>query len=325
MENVTKFLESSTIHGLAHIATGRKYVRLFWTLVVIFGFTGAGILIHSSFQSWDESPVKTTIETLPIKEITFPKVTVCPPKNTYTDLNYDLMMTENMTMDNDTRQKLAHYAEELLYDHLYKDIMRNMSKLEESDRYYNWYKGYTEIKLPYYSSYRYGVNYNNYDVYTAASSGSISTQYFGEEFDADKVETGLYYSVSVYPPASVRNNTNVTLHLDIEKVSLEDLSSGQDRLRVDGTTIMETHRTYNFTPPTGRYGRHDISLSRYVLQADIRKQKLNVMPGFRVSWHYSGIEVEPEAKYYNNTDYLSTMAFVRNYSNYITFSVSINF
>jgi len=124
---VSNFLESSTIHGLAHIATGRKYMRLIWILIVIGGFTGAVVLIYESFQSWADSPVKTTIETLPITDLTFPKVTVCPPKNTYTDLNYDLMITENMTLDNDTRQELANYAVELLYDQLYDDIKRNMS------------------------------------------------------------------------------------------------------------------------------------------------------------------------------------------------------
>ena len=91
MEYVANFLESSTIHGLAYIATSRKYVRLFWIVVVIAGFTVAGILIQTSFQSWNDSPVKTTIETHSISKITFPKVTVCPPKNTYTDFNYDLM------------------------------------------------------------------------------------------------------------------------------------------------------------------------------------------------------------------------------------------
>ena len=110
MENLRTFFESSTIHGLAYIASGRKHVRLFWILVVIAGFTGAGVLIYSSFQSWSDSPVKTTIETHPIAEITFPKVTVCPPKNTYTDLNYDLMMTENMTLNNDIRNGLENYA-----------------------------------------------------------------------------------------------------------------------------------------------------------------------------------------------------------------------
>ena len=153
MEELTTFLESSTIHGLAYIATGKKFVRLFWVLVVIGGFTGAGYMIHESVQSWADSPVKTTIETHPISEITFPKVTVCPPKNTYTDLNYVLMKTENMTLDIDTRNELANYAVELLYDHLHNNIMKNMTMLDEKDRYYNWYHGYTKITLPHYDSY----------------------------------------------------------------------------------------------------------------------------------------------------------------------------
>ena len=81
---------------------------------------------------------------------------------------------------------------------------------------------------------------------------------------------------------------------------------------------METNRTYNYTPPTR--GSYYIELSREVLPADVRKQSLDMMPGFKVSWHYSGMEVEPEARYYSDT---RTMAFVRNYSNNITFSVLI--
>ena len=54
-----------------------------------------------------------------------------------------------MTLDNDTRQELTEYAVELLYDHLYDIMITNMSKLEESNRYYNWYHGYTDIKQPY--------------------------------------------------------------------------------------------------------------------------------------------------------------------------------
>ena len=80
MGSIKEFLESSTIHGLQYIATTRKIVKLLWILVIVAGFSGAGVLINQSFQAWDESPVKTTIETLPITEITLPKVTVCPPK-----------------------------------------------------------------------------------------------------------------------------------------------------------------------------------------------------------------------------------------------------
>ena len=98
MEQISTFLESSTIHGLNFISTTRKYVRAFWILVVLAGFATAGYLIQTSFQSWADSPIKTTDETLPISEIPFPKVTVCPPKNTFTDLNYDLMMAENLSL-----------------------------------------------------------------------------------------------------------------------------------------------------------------------------------------------------------------------------------
>ena len=86
MEGLRTFLESSTIHALGYISTTRKLERLFWIVVVILGFTGAGVIIYQSFQDWQDNPITTTIETRPIREITYPKVTVCPPKNTYTDL-----------------------------------------------------------------------------------------------------------------------------------------------------------------------------------------------------------------------------------------------
>ena len=89
MLDIKPFLETSTIHGLSLIASSKSCLRLFWITVVVSGFTGAGVLIYQSFSAWDESPVNTIIETRPITEITFPKVTVCPPKNTFTDLNYD--------------------------------------------------------------------------------------------------------------------------------------------------------------------------------------------------------------------------------------------
>ena len=69
MDNIKEFLESTTIHGLTYISLTKKYVRLFWIIVVIAGFTGAGIMIYQSFQDWEENPVKTTEETLPITEI----------------------------------------------------------------------------------------------------------------------------------------------------------------------------------------------------------------------------------------------------------------
>ena len=62
----------------------------------------------------------------------------------------------------------------------------------------------------------------------------------------------------------------------------------------------------NFTPPGGYTS---MRLARRVTPQEVRKQKLDMMPGFKLTWHYSGMEVEPEAKYSNQSD---TLAFVRN-------------
>ena len=77
IQEIKQFLELSTVHGLSYISTAKKWSRLFWILVVIGGFSGAGYLIHVSFDNWKQSPISTTIEILPISQITFPNVTVC--------------------------------------------------------------------------------------------------------------------------------------------------------------------------------------------------------------------------------------------------------
>ena len=81
----------------------------------VAGFSGAGILIQQSFSSWADSPVSTTIETLPITDLDFPNVTVCPPRNTFTDLNYDLMAIENVSLSDPINE---NNTVEYVYDYL---------------------------------------------------------------------------------------------------------------------------------------------------------------------------------------------------------------
>ena len=149
MERLRSFLESSTIHGLGYISTTRSFARAFWVFVVISGFTGAGVLIYQSFKSWADSPIVTTIENLPIEKFTFPKVTVCPLKNTYTDVNYDIMKAGNVNLDEMTRNELANYVMSVLEDDKYDKMMTNINNLQVPDKYYDWYHGYRNVKLPY--------------------------------------------------------------------------------------------------------------------------------------------------------------------------------
>ena len=293
-----QFLESSTIHGLVYISTASKFARFFWILVVITGFTIATLLINDAFVNWSESPIKTTIETRPISEITFPKVTVCPPKNTFTDLNYDLMMLENMTMANETRKKLLEIAESVFLDSYLETHpdMANISKLEEENRFSNWYDGYTKVEFPLWSSYWGGREFLKYNIWTSATSGSIKTQYFGDKYDPDKIERKVDYDIFIFPPSHVVNNPNYTLTLEIEKVpmivsgvSYDDVMIGYSSLDPNQNVVVQ-----NFTAPTSsiriRFPR-DISQELVDNITD-----LETMPGFQLTWNYNQV-VEPDATY----------------------------
>ena len=69
MQELNHYFEYSTVHGLSYISNTKKLSRLFWIMVVLSGFTCAGILIYQSFKAWEENPVTTTIETLPISKV----------------------------------------------------------------------------------------------------------------------------------------------------------------------------------------------------------------------------------------------------------------
>ena len=100
--------------------------------------------------------------------------------------------------------------------------MKGLELLQDNDRYYNWYHGFTRISVP--GAYPYGGQYNW--ITTSALSGTISTQYFGDKFDADKVERYMAYQVIT--------NSNVTLNIEIEKLSIKDVSDGEDKFAVSG-------------------------------------------------------------------------------------------
>ena len=304
MERVSAFLDSSTIHGLNYISTSRKYARAFWILVVLTGFTAAGYLIHTSFQSWADSPIKTTVETLPISEIKFPKVTVCPPKNTYTDLNDDLMLAENFTLTDEMRDELLEYSKKVIIAHIYMD---DLDMLQEDDRYYNWYYGYSKIQHTITNE----IGQLTYFIFTSATSGVVTTQYFGEQYQPSLMEKKVLFAVLVYPPKSVNNYTNVTLHFNLEKVSTTGLSKDLDITYVYDSSLEEGLKSVSvdFIPPAGDEGFRFVQLRRYI-EEDFTNIEMESMPGFRMSWHYTGLgdNVTPDSRF---SKYLENQLFIR--------------
>ena len=88
----------------------------------------------------------TNIETLPISKLQFPKVTVCPPKDTFTNLNYDIEMLGDKKIDADKRDDLIQFIFDEMHDKQFENMMKNLWLFhdEEDNIFYNWYHGYTK-------------------------------------------------------------------------------------------------------------------------------------------------------------------------------------
>ena len=293
MNILKQFLEVSTIHGFYHISSTSKLVRIFWIWVVLTGFIGASLLIYNSFESWRESPVKTTIKTMAIDNLKFPNVTVCPPKNTYTNLNYDLLMTENLTLTNETRTILSSYAFELLHDSFYTGIIANLSLIEDPDRYYNWYHGFTMINIP---TWMRSQILLEFPTITTASSGFISTKHYGEKLNVNLVKSPIRIQLDISSPKVARKNQNCTLSIEIEKNSLQELADGQEVYYFSGHGHLKPEGDVLKSNITGPKNSYSFSLYRKVSKLELSSIKLRTMPGFKFKWFYNN-NVEPDPEY----------------------------
>ena len=117
----------------------------------------------------------------------------------------------------------------------------------------------------------------NHFVSVSATSGSISTQYFGEKFDSDKVETNFNYQVTIMSPQ--QNIANLTLDIIVEKNLLHGydvIFSTYDR---SGVTLNQTITS----PGPGTF----YALKRKIPEESLQDLRLDLMPGFRMQWNFN--------------------------------------
>ena len=96
---------------------------------MFLSFAGAGYLISNSYSKWQESPVTTTVSTLPIADLRFPKVTGCPPKGSRTALNHDLMKAGNQSLTKENRKDLHNAVHDILTYPAHLDYIKNVMEL----------------------------------------------------------------------------------------------------------------------------------------------------------------------------------------------------
>ena len=201
MNGIKECLESSTIHGLVYISTSRvALVKCFWMTVVLSGFFLSTYLIQQSFLEWEESPFGTSEETVSIRKVTFPKITVCPPRGSHTALNYYLEKSKKLELSDQQKKELVEFAGKLVEERESWEIMMDNLVFKEEGKFRNWYEGkspvtfqFERIRLPpsiiqTMETQMSGDNpdmvySNNFRTDTKATSGSLETPWLGQPFD----------------------------------------------------------------------------------------------------------------------------------------------
>ena len=187
MDILKEFLESSTIHGLVYISTSKgKFLKTLWLVIVVIAFATALNLVHNSYADWDKDPVSTTVSTHPINQLPFPNVTICPPKEYNTALNYDLMKTSKIILSQEDREELIMESKKAFLIDSYNQFVDLMKALSNPGNMQAMYDGLQTIPHPY--------KKDGFEITSRGKSGSITTPWFGERsngnFDI------LYYCLS---------------------------------------------------------------------------------------------------------------------------------
>ena len=317
MDVLTNYMENSSIHGVGFISKTKAFRRAFWLFVVLTGFTGAFIIIFYNFQNWAETPVITTMETLPISELMFPKVTICPPPNTYTNLNYDLMKSGNRTMkdqvknepatpkdtDAEVHTKIDGMITDLLgriVDSEYEQALKLY--FEEGNKYRNWYHGYSqelETKWGWFG------NATVQLIFSSAASGSINTPGFGRPFDISYfINPKTLHKYKIILDFSGISKKEVELHVNInialyrkEKVTYEICGDKRARPLLESGEISfiiqcqegsgnKCVRKYN--EEICNKSTVEFTLNRrYYNQGEVNVAMLKNMTGMNITWNYS--------------------------------------
>ena len=112
-------------------------------------FTVAGYLINDSYSDWLESPVATIITTKPLSDLDFPTVTVCPPKDSNTALNYDLMKADNNSLTQEDREWLKQEVLEIFLKHDHYDNINTILSIINEENTGKLVKGFQSYPRPY--------------------------------------------------------------------------------------------------------------------------------------------------------------------------------
>ena len=107
---------------------------------------------------------------------------MCPPENTFTSMNFDLVKSENSSLDKNVRDDLESLYSTWLQDEEFAKILDEQNSFKEERKYRNWYLGYSKVTMAYEPKASYGTALHDYTMHTTATEGTVSSPWFGQHF-----------------------------------------------------------------------------------------------------------------------------------------------
>ena len=221
MDATREFLETSTIHGLSYISTApSKATKILWMAIVITGFFTAGYLINNSYSEWQASPVSTSISTLPISDLDFPTITICPPEGSNTVLNYDLMKAANITLTDQQVTQLTDLSRNLLIHNPAFNFMKLAREMLNDNNIKKIFNHNIELTFPFPLIDEQDME-PIFTFWSSLFNGSFSSPGFGKPIDCNQVYSGVHFTL-ILPLVNKPLEGNESLHLNI-KIEASDL------------------------------------------------------------------------------------------------------
>lgn len=138
MKTLTEYTSTSVIHGVSYTTPdGRMAVeRVIWVILVSLAFAFAAHEVRILYEHWQENPVLTVLDTvtLPIEDVEFPAITICPQGSSKDIMNAalfdqfkDFVLNKTEFLNKPDNYKTRNKRDTSLYSHIsnfsYSDII----------------------------------------------------------------------------------------------------------------------------------------------------------------------------------------------------------
>ena len=245
----------------------------------------------------------TTIETKAISEISFPTVTVCPPKGTFTNLNYDLVNINNSMFGIDQRQSLKSFIHKAIIDQEFEAVLEEDKSYKIRGKYESWFKGTTQFTLPETKS------KTTFFLWTTANEGEAESPNFGVDYSRRSFPLRLSYLLLIFPPKKFNDDSfplgkaNVTydkkFKLEIHVDTKESEGEGSELIEISPSGFptseivrlsgpVDKNKTYPVLIRSRKNTRQIlIRFERQLTKKDLQDWNEKRNTGFRAKWYYT--------------------------------------